>query len=187
MSTTHATHQVLAEFGEEGLGLIVGHGWVDDDILTLLPVDRSGDSVLITDLESYGEVKRQRSRIAFSHSLTIDNPIIYRRSSLEWEAKYRNNLGLTEWFHQSYDQLKQGRRGSDGWSFWDQWRRRCESRIQKDKTASFARSRVITHSERKALSITVSGILFVQHIIQDRDLPVRIGDLEWIRKKKSKV
>jgi hypothetical protein len=37
---------------EEGLGLLVGDGWVDDNILTLLPVDRGGDAVLFADLES---------------------------------------------------------------------------------------------------------------------------------------
>ena len=36
---------------EEGLGLLSGDGGVDDNVFTLLPVDRSCDTVLVTDLE----------------------------------------------------------------------------------------------------------------------------------------
>ena len=39
-------------FREEGLGLLVGDRGVDDDIVTLLPVDGGRDLVLITDLKS---------------------------------------------------------------------------------------------------------------------------------------
>ena len=38
-------------FWEEGLGLIGGDGRVDDNIITLLPVDGGGDPVLITGLK----------------------------------------------------------------------------------------------------------------------------------------
>lgn len=41
---------------EEGLGLIVADRGVDDDVLTLIPVDRGGDAVLVTKLESWAHV-----------------------------------------------------------------------------------------------------------------------------------
>ena len=41
---------------EEGLGLIVGDGGVDDDVLALVPVDGGGDAVLVTKLESWVHV-----------------------------------------------------------------------------------------------------------------------------------
>jgi hypothetical protein len=39
-------------FREEGLGLLVADRGVDDDIVTLLPVDGGGDAVPVTGLES---------------------------------------------------------------------------------------------------------------------------------------
>ena len=44
--------QVNCVFREEGLGLLVVDGGVDDDIIPLLPVDWGGDAVPITDLKS---------------------------------------------------------------------------------------------------------------------------------------
>ena len=41
------------ELGEQGLGLLVRHGGVDNHVVTLLPVDRSRDAVLVSDLQSY--------------------------------------------------------------------------------------------------------------------------------------
>ena len=38
--------------GEEGRGLVGGDGGVDDDVVTLLPVDGGGDAVLVAELES---------------------------------------------------------------------------------------------------------------------------------------
>ena len=38
--------------GEEGRSLLFGNRGVNDDIVTLLPVDGGGDTVLITELES---------------------------------------------------------------------------------------------------------------------------------------
>jgi len=43
--------QVNGVVREEGFGLFVGDRWVDDNILTLLPVDRGGDAVPFADLE----------------------------------------------------------------------------------------------------------------------------------------
>jgi len=43
--------QVNGMPGEEGLGLLVVDGGVDDDIVTLLPVDGRRDTVLVTNLE----------------------------------------------------------------------------------------------------------------------------------------
>ena len=40
------------ELREEGFGFLVGNGWVDDDIVTLLPVDRRGYTILVTNLQS---------------------------------------------------------------------------------------------------------------------------------------
>lgn len=37
-----------AELGEEGLGLVVGDGGVDDDVVSGDPVDGGGDAVLVT-------------------------------------------------------------------------------------------------------------------------------------------
>ena len=37
---------------EEGLGLLVADRGVDDDVVTLPPVDGRGDTVLVTNLES---------------------------------------------------------------------------------------------------------------------------------------
>ena len=39
------------ELREEGFGFLVGNGWVDDDIVTLLPVDGGSNAVLVADLE----------------------------------------------------------------------------------------------------------------------------------------
>ena len=44
-------YQRLLIFGEEGLGLLVGDAGVDNDIVALVPVDRGGDLVLVTELE----------------------------------------------------------------------------------------------------------------------------------------
>ena len=44
--------QVNGEVREYFLGLVVGNGGVNDDIFALLPVDGSGDLVLIADLKS---------------------------------------------------------------------------------------------------------------------------------------
>ena len=38
--------------GEEVLGLVIADRGVDDDILTLLPVDGGRDAVLVTNLKS---------------------------------------------------------------------------------------------------------------------------------------
>ena len=38
--------------GEEGLGLLGADRGVDDDIVTLPPVDGGGDTVLVTNLKS---------------------------------------------------------------------------------------------------------------------------------------
>lgn len=40
-------HLMDGVFGEEGLRLIVGDGRMDNDIITFLPVDRCGDTVLV--------------------------------------------------------------------------------------------------------------------------------------------
>ena len=37
---------------EEGRGLLFGDRGVNDDIITLLPVDRGGDTVFVTELKS---------------------------------------------------------------------------------------------------------------------------------------
>ena len=39
------------EIGEERLGLLVGDGRVHDHVVALLPVDRSCNAVLVSDLE----------------------------------------------------------------------------------------------------------------------------------------
>jgi hypothetical protein len=39
--------------GEEGLGLLGTDRRVNDNVLTLLPVDGGGDAVLVTDLKSW--------------------------------------------------------------------------------------------------------------------------------------
>jgi hypothetical protein len=44
--------QVNGVLGEEGFGLVVADGGVDDDIVALLPVDGGGDAVPVTGLES---------------------------------------------------------------------------------------------------------------------------------------
>lgn len=36
---------------EEGFGLLIGNGGVDDDIVALFPVDRGSDAVLVTELK----------------------------------------------------------------------------------------------------------------------------------------
>lgn len=44
-------YQNLSETGEERVGLLVRDGGVNDNIVTLVPVDRGGDIVLVTKLE----------------------------------------------------------------------------------------------------------------------------------------
>ena len=48
--------QVSGVLREEDLGLVVGDRRMDDDVVTLLPVDGGGDAVLVTDLEGYVHV-----------------------------------------------------------------------------------------------------------------------------------
>lgn len=40
-------------FGEESLRFFIGDGGVDNHVVALLPVDRSGNAILVTNLESY--------------------------------------------------------------------------------------------------------------------------------------
>ena len=51
--SAHASlsHLVDGELGEQSLRLFVGHGRVNDHVVALLPVDRSRDAVLVSDLE----------------------------------------------------------------------------------------------------------------------------------------
>lgn len=44
---------MYSKLREESLGFFVGHGRVNDYIVAFLPVDRGGNSMLITDLEGY--------------------------------------------------------------------------------------------------------------------------------------
>lgn len=44
-------YQRLSVIGEQRLGLLVRDGRVNDNIVTLIPVDRGGDLVLVTKLE----------------------------------------------------------------------------------------------------------------------------------------
>jgi hypothetical protein len=46
-----------AELGEQGLGLLVLDGGVDNDVLTGDPVDRGGDAVLVTGLEGVDDAE----------------------------------------------------------------------------------------------------------------------------------
>lgn len=39
--------------GEESLRFFIGNGGVDNHVVSLLPVDRSGNAILVTNLESY--------------------------------------------------------------------------------------------------------------------------------------
>ena len=51
------------ELRDEGFGFLVGNGWVDDDIVTLLPVHRSGHAVLVADLERCVSQANQSNQI----------------------------------------------------------------------------------------------------------------------------
>jgi hypothetical protein len=46
-----------AELGEEGLGLLVLDGGVDDDVLTRDPVDGCGDAVLVAGLQGVDDAQ----------------------------------------------------------------------------------------------------------------------------------
>lgn len=46
-----------AEAGEELLGLLVGHGRSDNDVVTGDPVDGGGDAVLVTSLEGVDDAE----------------------------------------------------------------------------------------------------------------------------------
>jgi hypothetical protein len=46
-----------AELGEEGLGLLVLDGGMDDDVLTRDPVDGCGDSVLVAGLQGVDDAQ----------------------------------------------------------------------------------------------------------------------------------
>ena len=46
------TYLVDSVLGEESLGLLGGNTGVDDNVVTLLPVDGGGNAVLVTDLQS---------------------------------------------------------------------------------------------------------------------------------------
>lgn len=52
---------VRGEFGEQGLSLLVGDSRVDDNIISLVPVGRSGNAVLVTELQ----------RIDYSNNLIL--------------------------------------------------------------------------------------------------------------------
>ena len=52
---------VGGEFVEQGLGLLVGYSRVDNNIITLVPVSRSGNAVLVTELQ----------RIDYSNNLIL--------------------------------------------------------------------------------------------------------------------
>ncbi|KAH3660715.1 hypothetical protein OGATHE_005047 [Ogataea polymorpha] len=71
-----------SEFREQGLGLFVGDAWVDNDIVTWNPVNRSGDSVLVTglqrvdDSQNLSSVSTSRSWVGQDQSdglLWVDN------------------------------------------------------------------------------------------------------------------
>lgn len=63
-----------SELGEQGLGLLVGDRWVDNDVVTRHPVDRGGDSVLVTGLQGVqhsqdlGSVSTSRSGVSQDQS-----------------------------------------------------------------------------------------------------------------------
>lgn len=42
---------VNSEFGEECLSFLIGHAGVNNDIITLPPVHRCGDTMLVTELQ----------------------------------------------------------------------------------------------------------------------------------------
>lgn len=46
-----SAHQVLGVLGEKSLSLVVRDAGVDDDIVTLFPVNGGGDTVLVAELE----------------------------------------------------------------------------------------------------------------------------------------
>lgn len=46
-----------SELWEECLGLLVGDGWMDDDIISRDPVDRGGDAVLVAGLEGVNDAE----------------------------------------------------------------------------------------------------------------------------------
>lgn len=55
---------MLLEFGEESLCLLISNGGVDNDIITLLPVDGSGNLVLITELQGVDDTENFVERSA---------------------------------------------------------------------------------------------------------------------------
>lgn len=66
------------EFREECLRLLVRHGRVDDDIVALLPVDGSGDTVLVADLESYFCERLSASQFMYSSGWDIQSMTLKR-------------------------------------------------------------------------------------------------------------
>ena len=76
--------QVNGVLREEGFGLIVADRRVDDDILTLLPVDGGGNAVLVTDLEGYvciGEYVIHIERLICTYNR---RPSGFRQSCDQW-------------------------------------------------------------------------------------------------------